>query len=260
MKNFIKKRKLNIICSVSAVLVMLAVWIIAYFAVKNDYLIPSFTDTLKSFKNLFADGEFWLSFFNTFGRTLLAFVFSFLLAALLAVPSVLSKTFFAFIKPVAAFLRTLPTLAVVLIFLMWTNPVIAPVAVTVLILFPMIYAQITAAAEGVDEGLLEMARVYGLRKRERLFKIYLPLVSPNILAQTGANLSLGLKIMISSEVLANTYNSLGGLMQTAKLYAEMPRLAALTLVAVFIGLIIDVALSQFERINYKWSIKEGARD
>lgn len=178
----------------------------------------------------------------------------------MAVPSVLSKTFFAFIKPVAAFLRTLPTLAVVLIFLMWTNPVIAPVAVTVLILFPMIYAQITAAAEGVDEGLLEMARVYGLRKRERLFKIYLPLVSPNILAQTGANLSLGLKIMISSEVLANTYNSLGGLMQTAKLYAEMPRLAALTLVAVFIGLIIDVAMSQFERINYKWSIKEGARD
>ena len=66
--------------------------------------------------------------------------------------------------------------------------------------------------------------------------------------------------MISSEVLANTYNSLGGMMQTAKLYAEMPRLAALTAVAVAAGLVIDVALSQFERINYKWSKKEGARD
>ena len=157
-------------------------------------------------------------------------------------------------------MRTLPTLAVVLILLIWTNPVIAPVAVTVLILFPMIYAQIIAAAGGVDEGILEMARLYGLKKREKLFKIYMPLISPNILAQTGANVSLGLKIMISSEVLANTYNSLGGMMQTAKLYAEMPRLAALTAVAVAAGLVIDVALSQFERINYKWSKKEGARD
>ena len=239
---------------------MFVIWIIAYFSVKNDYLVPSFSDTLKSLGNLFSDGGFWISFLNTFGRTLLAFALSFLLAVLFAVPSVLSKAFYAFVKPVAAFMRTLPTLAVVLILLIWTNPVIAPVAVTVLILFPMIYAQIIAAAGGVDEGILEMARLYGLKKREKLFKIYMPLISPNILAQTGANVSLGLKIMISSEVLANTYNSLGGMMQTAKLYAEMPRLAALTAVAVAAGLVIDVALSQFERINYKWSKQEGARD
>ena len=236
---------------------MWLVWIIAYYAVKNDYLIPSFTDTMSSLFACLASGSFWLAFANTFGRTLLAFVISFLLAAAVAIPSVLSKAFCAFIKPVMSFLRTLPTLAVVLILLIWTNPKVAPVIVTVLILFPMIYSQITASTSGIDEGLFEMARVYNLSKRDRIFKIYLPLASPAVLSQTGANLSLGLKVMISSEVLANTYRSLGGMMQTAKLYLEMPRLAALTIVAVVTGLIMDAALSQLERITFKWNKKEG---
>ena len=90
----------------------------------------------------------------------------------------------------------------------------------------------------------------------KLFKIYLPLVSPNILSQTGPNVSLGIKIRISAEVLANTYKSLGGLMQEARLYVEMPRLAALTLAAVAAGFIFDIALSQLERVTFKWSRKE----
>lgn len=237
---------------------MWLVWIIAYYSVKNDYLIPSFTDTMASLWDCLASGGFWLAFANTLGRTFLAFAISFALAAAIAIPAVLSKAVRAFVNPVMSFLRTLPTLAIILILLIWTNPKVAPVIVTVLILFPMIYSQIIASAGGIDEGLSEMARVYNLSRRDRILKIYLPLISPNILSQTGANISLGLKVMISSEVLANTYKSLGGMMQTAKLYLEMPRLAALTIVAVVIGLILDAALSQLERVTFKWNKKEGA--
>ena len=260
VKNFFKKRKLNIIFSIVAIVLMWLVWIIAYYSVKNDYIIPSFTDTFKSLGECLISGEFWIAFLNTLKGTLIAFIISFALAAALAIPSVLSKAFSAFCKPITSVLRTLPTLAITLILLIWTNPKVAPVIVTVLILFPMIYSQIIAAAGGIDEGLKEMAKVYNLNKRDRLFKIYLPLVSPNILAQTGANVSLGLKVMISSEVLANTYKSFGGMMQSARLYVEMPRLAALTVVAVFVGLILDFSLSQLSRITDRWSKKEGGND
>ena len=157
-------------------------------------------------------------------------------------------------------LRTLPTLAVILLLLIWTTPKVAPVIVPVLVLFPMIYSQITAAVSGIDEGLKEMADVYHISKRDRLFKIYLPCASPNVLSQTGANISLGLKIMISAEVLASTYQSLGNLMQTARLYLDTPRLAALTAAAILIGFIVDIAFSQLARITYKWSRKECGND
>lgn len=252
MLNFLSKRKLNIICAVISLALTIIVWVISYFAVGNEYVVPSFSQTLKAFFTSFAQGEFWIALAATLLRTLSSFLISFILAAVCAALSALSKVFKLILNPFIIVLRTLPTLAVILILLIWTNAKTAPVIVTVLVLFPMLYAQFIAAAEGIDGDLIEMAQVYRISKRDRIFKIYLPQISPNIFSQLGADFSLGLKVMISAEVLSNTYKSLGGLMQNAKLYLEMPRLAALTVTAVLLGLVFDVALSQLARINAKW--------
>lgn len=252
VKDFFKERKLNIICSVAAVLIMWLCWIIIYYSVKNDYIVPSFQDTFAELFKCLKESAFWTAFFMTLLRTVEAFAISFILAAVCAALSACSKIFAEIIKPFMVILRTLPTLAVILLLLIWTNAKVAPVIVTVLVLFPMIYARFNAAIGGVDRGLTEMAEVYGIRKRDRLFKIYLPLVSPNILSQIGADISLGLKLTISAEVLSNTYKSLGGMMQNARAFVEMPRLAALTLVAVLLGLALDLGLSQLKRLTRKW--------
>lgn len=257
IKKYLSKRKFNIILSFSAFVLMWIIWLIAYYSVKNDYIIPSIGDTAKSFGKCLASGSFWLAFLNTLLRTALSFIISFVLAVALVALGVLFKASKSFIKPFMDVFRTLPTLAIILILLFWTSPTVAPVIVTILVLFPMIYSQLSAAVEGIDEGILEMANVYGISKKERLTKIYLPLISPAVLSQTGANISLGIKVMISAEVLAGTYKSLGGLMQNARFYIDMPRLAALTIIAVLIGLLIDLCFSIIERITFKWSRKEG---
>lgn len=261
MKKFLKflsRHELTIICSAASVGLIFIIWLIAYFAVKNDYIIPSIGDMFVSLGECFSDGSFWTAFAFTMLRTLLAAIISFAAAAFFAVLSVLSKVFSAILKPIVGVLRALPTLAIVLILLIWTSPSIAPVAVTGLVLLPMMYTQIMAAVEGIDAGLVEMAEVYRIPAKERLFKMYLPLVSSNVLLQTGANFSLGLKVMISAEVLASTYKSLGGLMQLAKIYLEIPRLAALTFVAVLAGIIIECVFAQIEKVTFKWRKKEGA--
>lgn len=252
MKNFFVKYKLNLICSFAAVIFVCVCWIIAYYAVGNDYVVPSFTDTLKSFFMCFGEESFWVAFLFTFLRTALAFLISFVLAALCTIAAAYSKIFKCFIQPIITVMRTLPTLAVILLLLIWTNAIAAPVIVTVLLLFPMIYVQMCAAIDGVDKDVLQMADFYGIKKKDKLFKIYLPQISPDIFSQIGANVSLGLKVMISAEVLSNTYKSLGGLMQSARSFLEMPRLAALTVMTIVLGLILEIALSQLKRINAKW--------
>lgn len=260
IKKFFTQKKLNIIFSVLAVIFMWLVWIAAYYIAGNKLIVPAFSDTAQSFFLYLGDGEFWLALLNTFLRTLLAFVISFVLAAACAVLAKLNSYTKAFLKPIVVFIRTLPTLAVMLIILKLTtgNRNFSPVIVTILVLFPMIFSQMLAAADGIDTGLVEMAKVYKVSKKDRLFKIYLPLIAPNILSQTGANISLGLKIMISAEVLANTVDSLGGMMQYNNYAAEVANLAALTLAAVLIGLIIEFAVSLIARLACKWT-KEGAR-
>lgn len=261
MKKFFTERKLNILISIFAVLAMWLIWVIAYYSVKNDYIIPSFRDTFVSmWRECLARKSFWAAFCNTFFRTLLAFIISFLLAAVLAVLGAVYKPVKAFIMPFMVFFRTLPTLAVILILLLWTTPKIAPVAVTTLVLFPMIHARLATAIGEIDGGVRQMVKVYKIPPKTAVFKIYLPMISPAILPQTGADISMGLKIMVSAEVLANTAQSMGGLMQISRLYLMMPRLAALTLIAVFAGLIVDIGFFQIARLTYKWSRKEGQYD
>lgn len=233
-------------------------WIIAYYSVGNELIVPSFTDTVKSFRNYLGAAEFWTAVGNSLYRTFIAFIISFVLAAAFAALSMLGSWAKAALKPVMVIIRTLPTMAVVLIILKVTsgNRVLSPVIVTCLVLLPMIYAQFIAAAEGIDSGITEMAKVYGVSKRDRLFKIYLPLVSPNVLSQTGANVSLGLKVLISAEVLVSTANGLGGMM-SANAATAAAKLAALTLAAVVLGLLIELAFSQLKRITAKWSKKGG---
>lgn len=255
IKNFFLKRKFNIIISLSAILAMWLIWIAAYYSVKNDYLIPSIQDTFKSLFACFKSWDFWVAFFGSLFRTFLAFIISFILAGTLVSLAVVCKGFGLFIKPFIEIFRTLPTLAIILILLFWTTPAVAPTVVTILVIFPVIFAQLNAAIGGIDHGIIEMAEVYKISVKEKLFRIYLPMIAPNTLSQTGANISLGIKVMISAEVLAGTYKSLGGLMQNARFYIDMPRLAALTIIAVLLGFLIDFCFSLIERVTFKWSKK-----
>lgn len=261
MKELLKSRKFNIIYSVIAILLMWLVWIIAYHAVGNRLIVPSFGDSMSEFFGLFKNNGFWTGLFHTIKRTVIAFLISFALALACAAIAVTGRGARAFLKPIIGFIRILPTLATILLILRWTegDKNIAPVIVTVLVLFPMIYAQFIAAVDGIDGGIRQMIKVYGIPKTTAVFKIYLPLISPNILAQSGANISLGLKIMVSAEVIANTLKGLGGMMQYAYSGAQIAQLSALTLFTVIFGLIIDIAVSQLARITYKWSRKEGMR-
>lgn len=63
---------------------MWLVWIVAYYSVKNDYVIPSVTQTFKQVWLCISGAEFWTAFGFTFLRTACAFVISFALAALFA--------------------------------------------------------------------------------------------------------------------------------------------------------------------------------
>lgn len=256
MRKFFAQRKLNILCSAVAILLIFAVWIVAFYIVKNDLIVPSVAETFMQIGNCFVSAVFWRSFGGTLLRTLYAFIASFLLASVFAAFSEVSRIFGQIAATFISILRTLPTLAITLILLLWAGSSAAPVIVTSLVLFPMIYSQFTAALGGIDAGLKEMAKVYNLTGTQKLFKIYLPQVSPNVLSQVGADISMGLKITVSAEVLSYTLYSIGYLMQRASVHS-MALLAALTLVCIFSGLIIEIVCYNLHRITAKWAAKES---
>lgn len=253
MKKLLSDKKFNIVYSLFAVIVMWAVWLIVGAAVGNEYLIAPFAESMGEFFRLFAKAFFWKAFSHTLLRTVIAFAISFAIALACACVAVLFKPFAAFMRPIVALLRSLPTMAVLLLILTWMTPRTAPVAVAMLVLLPMIYSQLYENIIGVDGELVQMARVYKLTRLQRLKCVYLPHIMPSTVEDIGINLSFNLKIVISAEVMAATYTAIGGMMNEAQIYINLPRLAALTLVAVVFGIAVELLFRALSRALFKWN-------
>ena len=229
----------HILLMIGGVAFLIAVWITAYFCVGNEVLVPSFLETVKQTCLLLINSAFWLSFVHTLLRVLCAFVCSFAFAVGLAIIAYLYPAFRSLLAPVVAVLRSLPVLAVLLIILVWSGGNTAPIIVAFLSLFPVLYTATMSALCGIDTDLLEMSAVYKVPVKTQIQKLYLPAVAPKLIKEGGASLGFGVKLVVSAEVLARTKNSLGTLMQDAKIYEQLPKLFALVVVACVIGFLLE---------------------
>lgn len=227
------------IFTLAAFLFLALVWSIAYVAVGNGYLVPSLLQTVKEGISLLGKSSFYTAFFSTLLRAFIAFSISFVLAVVFAVISYTVEAFSKFFAPILSFLRSLPTMAVLLMILLWTSARSAPVVISCLVLFPMLYSSILSALSGVDKGLLEMSEVYKVPLKDRIRKLYLPAVMPHACKEGAAALSFSLKLTVSAEVMSNTFESLGGQMQNASLYGQIPTLFALVLLSFFAGFFLE---------------------
>lgn len=236
MKKFLLKNALQFAV---AIVVMFAVWWIAYFVEGNELLFPSPFACLKEAFFTLGERVFWVGIFHTLIRVAVAFVLAFFLAVVLAVSSYLYPPLSGFLAPIVSALRSMPVLAVSLILLVLLGADKTPIAVAFLSLFPMLYAGTSSALSAVDKNLVEMSKVYKVPLKKQIFFLYLPTAFPYLLREVSASLSFALKLVVSAEVLAGTFKSLGGMMETARIDQNMSALFALVIISFVCGMALE---------------------
>ncbi len=218
------------------------VWYLLAVISGSEFIMPKPSSAIKQFFLLFGDEKFYSALGETLFRTLVAFAVSFVFALGGAILSVLYAPVKRLIAPLVSITRALPTMAVVLILVIWTGAKLAPVIVSLLVIMPTLYSAFAGGFEGVDKDYIDVCRVNGGNKRSLISKVYLPIGLPTVVKSVSGALSLTLKLMLASEVLANTAGSMGAMMQTARVYFETATLMALTVSAVLVSLVIEKIL------------------
>ena len=242
-----REKILNLIVPLISVLCVVALWIVLALAVNNVYLMPGFFTTLKEFFRLFITLEFYSAFFSTILRSLISFIFALGFALALSFLTFENKRAKSAVAPIISIIRVLPTIAVVLLLLVWTNSFIAPIVVTFLVVFPTIYLNIESAINSIDYDQVECSKTFGADDKYIFKKVIFPQILPNFFTAVGAGLSLNVKLMVAAEALALTINSMGNLLQLAKLYDQMVTMMALVMVTVIFGLIIEGVFSYISK-------------
>ncbi len=235
---------LNLILPFSSILAILILWAVSAAVIDSEYILPSIGETLKALLFLIKSKAFYIGLFGTLFRSVIAFIISFALAFILAYLTRISEKAEKVISPVISFLRALPTIAVVLLLLFWTNSRVAPIIVTMLVVLPTLFNNLKDAFFSVSNELIDALSTFKVGKRDIVKKVYLPMIAPQTLLAVGSGLSLNVKLMVAAEVLSATANSLGYLLNTSKVYFEIANMIALVVITVIIGVSLE-ALFRF---------------
>ncbi|MBQ3219888.1 MAG: ABC transporter permease subunit [Clostridia bacterium] len=241
------ERILNLILPIVTVVALILTWAVASYKVDSEYILPSISKTLAEFFDLFKSKEFYYSFILTLLRSLIAFFVSFILAFAFAVLSVKLKVLKNAILTLMSILRALPTIAIVLLLLFWTNSRVAPVIVTMLVVLPTLYTHIDSAFFSLDKTVIEAGRVDGADEKNLFFKIELPQILPSIYSGIGSGISLNFKLMVAAEVISQTANSIGYMLNTSKVYFEVARMLAIVCFAVIFGVVIEAVFNALSK-------------
>ena len=167
------------------------------------------------------------------------FLLSCALGSLLAALAAGSRPLRDLLAPLAAVVKATPVASFIILALVWLDSRSLSLFISALMVFPPVYLNVLEGLCRTDRKLLELARVYRIPLRRRIWGIYVPQVLPYF--RSAASLALGLcwKAGAAAEVIGLPAGTIGERLYTAKIYLQTPDLFAWTAVILILAAVFE---------------------
>ena len=176
MKNSITNK--NIARKVLPVFFILLIWQLAAMKTGKTYILPSPDDTLKALIVIFTTPRMLADIGFTLARMAISFTASFIVGTLLSAASYKGQVMESLISPVMTIIKSVPTMGVILLSLIWFKAEGTVLFVCSLIIVPLIYSNLLYGMKSFDMKLLEMGRQFGFTLKKNIRYIYWPSLKP----------------------------------------------------------------------------------
>lgn len=230
----------------------LIIWEGVALYIDNSLLFPRVSEIFLSLKNLVVSGDFILILWNTLSRFFISIVLSLILAIIFSVASyryeIVGFLFFPFI----IFLRAVPTIAIIIVVLIWSSVEKVPIVVGMLILFPILYESILGGIKNVDKNLLKMSKVFKVPTKRVVRDIYIPSIYYSISSNIPSYMGLTFKVIIAGEVLSQESLSIGGEIFINKIYLESSNIFAWIIVVIVLNYFLEKGLKTINNRVCRW--------
>ena len=117
----------------------------------------------------------------------------FIISLILGVFSGYFKIIRLLLSPIVTFLRTVPTISVTIILLIWFGRDLGPIMIMALVIFPLLYELIGGAINDIDSDLLDVCLLFGATHFETFKALYYPQLLKILSSGVQATIGLSLK-------------------------------------------------------------------
>jgi len=228
------------------VVFLFLLWIVISLILdKNGSIFPSPILTFQKFLELLKEPYTYKCVAYTLMRMGVGFSVSFILAFIFGILAGNHLYLYQFLKPLMVVLRSIPTVALVFVFIVLITPRNAPILLVAIICFPILFEGFAGGVNNIDKQYIDAAKVDGAGYFRTIANVKLPLALPYIIVSMISSFALSFKIEIMAEAMTGTTkDGLGSVIAFAKGDAEDPTpmvtIFAYALFAIILMLIVSL--------------------
>lgn len=236
-----------------AVIAVLWVW----SSRSDSFFFPALSEILETFS------ETWL--FERWGSDVVpslirlgaGFGIAVVVAVVVGIPLGMSATARRAASPIVEFLRAIPPPALIpfAIVVIGVGDNMKIFIIAFVCIWPVLLNTIDGIT-GIDPTMLDTAKVYSMRGRDKLRRLIIPAASPQIFAGMRTAVSLSLILMVISEMVAST-NGIGFFVLQAQRSFAIPEMWSGIVLLGLLGYILNAIFVLVERRVLAWH--RGAR-
>jgi len=232
------------------ILFWLCIWESLYAFVGQSILLPSPLQTFAAFIRLASTINFWISIALSLLRVMAGFVLGIVIGSALSVVSSGWRWAEQLFSPLLSVIKATPVASFILLALVWFRLGQVPVFTSILVVMPIVAANVSSGIRSTSALLLEMGLAFNLNKTTLLKEIYLPSVKPFFAAAAHVCIGLAWKAGIAAEVLCTPLYSIGRGLHNAKIYLDTDNLFAWTAAVIALSVAIEKLLIKKVKVSY----------
>ena len=219
------KKILIIIC-------WLVIWQMLAAAINNPILIVGPMETIKTLIRLLPDQAFCRAVYGTTVMVLSGFLAGWLAGMICASIAYRFRQAREFLEPVIVFFRAVPIVSFVILLLIWQGSGRLSFLIGFLVVFVVMYGNVLNGLLGMNDDLVQEAKLLHVSLYRRVRYIYLPEIYPEMKSGLELAIGMGFKSGIAAEVIGQPVGSVGNALYQAKIFLQTDEVFAYTLTAI----------------------------
>lgn len=227
---------------IGIVILWLAVWQVLSMVINQKIILVSPIETVKRIFELALTKGFWVSTANSFWHIGAGFCLAIVSGIILAIIARKFPICYDFISPLLTVIKAIPVASFTLIVFLWLKASLLSVFISFIMVLPIIFFATYEGIGKADTGLLQMAKVFKVKKSKILKEIYIPATTPFLVSAISVSVGFAFKSGIAAEVIAISQNSIGADLYSAKLILESADIFALTAVIILISKLAELII------------------
>ena len=232
----------NIIYFIFGIIIFILLWYFVSIKINSEIIFPNISKIIQKLIEIVLDKSFYQDLFSSMLRVLIAFILSFLFALILGILSGIFLSVKYILMPIINFIRTIPTIPLILVAVIWFDNNTVPIFVSMLVIFPIIYDAVSNGITNVDKKLIEMSLSYNVSLKTQIINLYIPYIKPYILTAVSQSMGITWKSILAAEILALPSLGIGSKLYESHLYLDSVSLFAYCLIAVIFNGIFEIII------------------